>query len=75
MRKFIAKHAAATTGTLSGFDRLLFKGHLARGDDKVMEDVLRAPGILFKDFKTFLLRQADRLTAHAHALAERAGSP
>ena len=24
MRKFLAKHAAATTGTLSCFDRLLF---------------------------------------------------
>ena len=31
MRKFLAKHAAATTGTLSCFDRLLFKGHLPLG--------------------------------------------
>jgi hypothetical protein len=31
MRKFLAKHAAATTGTLSCFDRLLFKGHLSLG--------------------------------------------
>ena len=31
MRKFVAKHAAATTGTLSRFDRLLFKGHLSLG--------------------------------------------
>ena len=26
MRRFLAKHAATTTGTLSCFDRLLFKG-------------------------------------------------
>ena len=31
MRKFLAKHAATTTGTLSCFDRLLFKGHLPLG--------------------------------------------
>ena len=40
MRKFVAKHAAVTTGTLSCFDRLLFKGHLALGYDKAMEDFL-----------------------------------
>ena len=31
MRRFLAKHAATTTGTLSCFDRLLFKGHLPLG--------------------------------------------
>jgi hypothetical protein len=31
MQKFVAKHAATTTGTLSCFDRLLFKGHLPLG--------------------------------------------
>jgi hypothetical protein len=40
MRKFVAKHAATTTGRLSCFDRLLFKGHLAPGYEKAMEDFL-----------------------------------
>lgn len=31
MRKFVAKHAALITGTLSCFDRVLFKGHLPLG--------------------------------------------
>jgi hypothetical protein len=31
MRRFLAKHAATPTGTLSCFDRLLFKGHLPLG--------------------------------------------
>jgi len=31
MRKFVAKHAAKTTGTLSCFDRVLFRGHLPLG--------------------------------------------
>jgi hypothetical protein len=31
MRKFLAKHAAATIGTRSCFDRLFFKGQLSLG--------------------------------------------
>lgn len=31
MRKVVAKHAALTTGMLSCFDRVLFKGHLLLG--------------------------------------------
>jgi hypothetical protein len=75
MQKFVAKHAAATTGTLSCFDRLLFKGHLALGYDKALDPFLRTHGVLMKDFKPFVLQLADRLQAHAHAVAERAGRP
>jgi hypothetical protein len=38
MRKFVAKHAAAKTGTLSCFDRVLFKGHLPLGYMRAMEE-------------------------------------
>src|SRR5437667_3723111 len=48
MRKFLAKHAAATTGTLSCFDRLLFKGHLPLGYPHAMEVFLTLRGVLFK---------------------------
>lgn len=75
MRKFLAKHAGTITGTLSCFDRLLFKGHLALGYDKAMEDFLTKRGILFKDLKAFVLEQADRIKAHAHAVADEAGRP
>jgi hypothetical protein len=40
MRTFVAKHAATTTGTLSCFDRLLFKGHLPLGYPHAMEQFL-----------------------------------
>ena len=73
MRKFLAKHAAATTGTLSCFDRLLFKGHLPLGYPHAMEVFLTLRGVLFKDLKAFVLKQADRLKAHAQAMAEGAG--
>ena len=75
MRKFVAKHAATTTGTLSCFDRLLFKGHLALGYEKAMEDFLEKRGILFKHLKGFVLQQAERLKVHAHAVADKAGRP
>jgi hypothetical protein len=75
MRKFLAKHAAATTGTLSCFDRLLFKGHLSLGYPHGMEDFLNHQGVLFKQLKPFVLRQAERLRMHSHALAEKAGRP
>jgi hypothetical protein len=75
MRKFLAKHAAATTGTLSCFDRLLFKGHLSLGYPHGMEDFLDHQGVLFKQLKPFVLRQAERLRLHSHALAEKAGRP
>jgi hypothetical protein len=75
MRRFLAKHAAATTGTLSCFDRLLFKGHLPLGYPHAMEEFLSHRGILFKDLKRFVLKQAERLKVHAHAVAEKAGRP
>jgi hypothetical protein len=75
MRKFVAKHAAATTGTLSCFDRLLSTGHLSLGYPHGMEDFLNHQGVLFKQLKPFVLRQADRLRAHSHAVEEKAGRP
>jgi hypothetical protein len=75
MRKFLAKHAAATTGTLSCFDRLLFKGQLSLGYPHGMEDCLNHQGVLSKPLKPFVLRQAERLRMHFHAPAEKAGRP
>jgi hypothetical protein len=75
MRKFVAKHAAVTTGTLSCFDRVLFKGHLPLGYPHAMEEFLQRQGVLFKQLKGFVLQQAERLRTHSHAVAERAGRP
>jgi hypothetical protein len=75
MRKFLAKHAAATTGTVSGFDRVLFKGHLPLGYPHAMEEFLQRHGVLFKRLKGFVLQQAERLWTHSHVMAERASRP
>jgi len=75
MRKFVAQHAALTTGTLSCFDRLPFKGHLSLGYPHGMADFLNHQGVLFKQLKPLVLRQAERIRTHSHALAEKAGRP
>jgi len=75
LRKFLAKHAATTTGTLACFDRLLFKGHLPLGYPHAMEVHLTLRKVLLKDWKPDVLQQAERLKAHAHAAAEQAGRP
>src|SRR5262249_41203275 len=54
---------------------LLFKGHLSLGYPHGMEDFLTHHGVLFKQLKPFVLRQAERLRTHSHAMAERAGRP
>lgn len=75
LRRLLAQHVAATTGTLSCFDRLLFKGHLPLGYPHAMEEFLSHRGILCKDLKGFVLKQAARLKVPAHAGAEKAGRP
>src|SRR2546422_2124935 len=75
MRRFLAKHAATTTGTLSCFDRLLFKGHLPLGYPHAMEQFLTQRRVLMKDLKAFVLQQAARVKGHAAAAAEHASRP
>ena len=75
MRKFVAKHATQVTGTLSCFDRLLFKGHLPLGYPHAMEQFLTQRRVLMKDLKAFVLQQAARLKTQAAAAAEHAGRP
>src|SRR5262245_3014085 len=63
MRKFLAKHAATTAGTLACLDRLLFKGHLPLGYPHAMEVHLTLRKVLLKDWKPYVLQQAERLKA------------
>ena len=65
MQKFVAKHAPQVTGTLSCFDRLLFKGHLPLGYPHAMEQSLTQRHVLMKDLKAFVLQQAACVKGHA----------
>jgi len=53
MEQFIIKHQDKIVGTISCFDRLVFKGYLPIRYAESMEGLLNRRGVLFKDFKHF----------------------
>jgi hypothetical protein len=63
-------------GVLSGFDRLMFRGHLRTlSCPGGMNLYCRANGVLFKDFKAHAQERTDRLIAESEAVAKQAGRP
>jgi len=75
MEKFIDKHTQKITGTIACFDRILFKGYLPISWAENMERFILSQGFLFKDFKTFVTKQSERIKQHAKAMAEKEGRP
>jgi hypothetical protein len=75
MEKFIDKHTQKITGTIACFDRILFKGYLPISWAENMERFILSQGFLFKDFKTFVTKQSERIKQHAKAMAEKKGRP
>ena len=76
MNDFVKKFARIIIGTLSCFDRVIFKGHLPFGGDAQLnafvDNVLR---IRRKDFLPMLETLSAQLVDHAKSLAEAAGRP
>lgn len=76
MDAFLERHADSILGTLSGFDRILFRGTFrtisyldgAKG-------FLSGKRILLKDFLPFAQECTEELTAHAKRVAQDAGRP
>jgi len=75
VQQFITKHRSTITGTISCFDRMLFKGHLPLGWPGAMEGFLARQGLRIKDFGPFVNRHSERIKQHAKATAERRGRP
>jgi hypothetical protein len=75
MEQFISKHADKIQGTLSCFDRILFRGYLPFFSGAAFAAFLDGRGIRRPELKSFLLRQAARLKDHARHLAAREGRP
>lgn len=76
MHESIAKHEDMITGTLSGFDRLVFRGTLrsiARHEE--MMRCLWANQVLLKDFASHVERLRRRLKEASLAEAEASGRP
>jgi hypothetical protein len=76
MQRFLQRHAESVMGTLSGFDRLRFRGTLrllahAGG----MMNYLWQRRVLLKDFKEHAQWATEQIRSGAKALSERAGRP
>jgi len=75
MDQFIAKHTDAIEGTLSCFDRLIFRGYLPFFSGYAMAAFLQAQHVHRWDLKQFVIEQAERLKTHARRMADAAGRP
>lgn len=75
MKRFLKKHAEKITGSISCFDRILFKGYLSISWAESMERFMSRNGLLIKDFKPFVSEQSERVKQHARRMAEKAHRP
>jgi hypothetical protein len=73
MDKFISRFADRIMGVLSGFDRLVFRGHLL----PLIRDggMYTFAGVRLLDFKGFVTKASDAIKQAALAEAEAAGRP
>ena len=75
MDAFLDKHADKLQGSLSCFDRVLFRGYLPFFYGREMTQFLKRQGVRPDGLKDFLVGQAERLRQHARQLAQRQGRP
>lgn len=76
MERFIAQFAGLIIGTLCGFDRLVFRGHLRRIIYPAgMTLFLNIREIRFKEFREFMVKTTDRLQQLAEASVRKLGRP
>jgi len=76
VERFLNRHKDDIVGTLSGFDRVLFRGSLrSLSYPKGVEIFLSTHHVLHKDFAAFAKGLSDQLTARAEKLAAKAGRP
>ncbi len=76
MHEFIAKHQDKIAGTLSGFDRLVFRGHLRSiGHPQGMMNYLWTNQILLKNFGAHVEKVTEHLKEASLAQAKASGRP
>lgn len=76
MREFIARHAKKITGVLSGFDRVLFRGHLTNlSHEKGLRIFLSQQEALLKDFGRFAQTVTAMIRAGSAQAAAAVGAP
>ncbi len=76
MERFLKRHQDRIKGTLSGFDRVLFRGCLrSLSYCKGMDKFLGSQRVLYKDFGQFAEKLSTRIKTHAQAIAKEYGRP
>ncbi len=75
MQAFLKKHEASIHGVLSCFDRMLFRGYLPLMSGAAMAQFLMRVDVRFRDLKSFLTENAERVKRHAQEIAFEAGRP
>ena len=75
LKEFLNKYDANIAGTLTCFDRIIFKGHLPISWPEGMESFLRREKVLIKDFKSYVTKISERVKDHARQMAEDAERP
>jgi hypothetical protein len=76
MERFLKRHGDRIVGSITGFDRVLFRGNLSSichlgGCDRF----LSSQRILYKDFGLFVQKVTTQVKAHAEQLAAASGRP
>jgi hypothetical protein len=76
MERFLKRHEDRIVGTITGFDRVLFRGTLRSiSHCKGMGIFLSSQGVLLKDFAAFAQQQSQEVGEHAKAFAAKLGRP
>jgi len=76
MERFLTRHKDRIVGTITGFDRMLFRGTLrCLSHSQGMGVFLSSQHVLLKDYGQFVKRLSDELSEHGKALAAQQGRP
>lgn len=76
MQEFIARHQEKVVGTLSGFDRVVFRGTLRKiAYVEGMQRYLRANDVLLKDFSRYVNGVTEQVKKASVVEAQKAGRP
>src|SRR5882724_1024459 len=75
MKRFLKRHSGRITGTLSGFDRVLFRGTLRSiAHVSGLEVFLYSQHVLFKDFGKYAEHLSQRIIEQAKSTASKLGA-
>jgi hypothetical protein len=76
MERFLKRHEGRVLGTITGFDRVLFRGNLSSiCHPGGLDRFLSSQRVLYKDFKPFVEKISERVKEHAKQLATAAHRP